>query len=94
MFPTVLPVHHYNTTPPAPSSCRLVCKWQINTQLNAAVGKTPYELAFGQLPKCGLSGLPIANDILKVLPTNLTHSCLIPTHKHLMCRSHSPLSLI
>ena len=42
------------------------------------MGKTPYELVFGQTPKCGLSSLPIANDILKVLPTHLTHSCLIP----------------
>ena len=91
MFPTPVPGHHYITPPPYR---RLVCKWQINSQLNEAVGKMPYELVFGQIPKCGLSSLPIVNQILKVLPTHLTHSFLIPTHKQLMCRSHSPRRLI
>ena len=61
---------------------RHITKWQINSQLNAATGKTPYELVFGKLPKCGLSGLPIEQAILKVLPTNLTHSC--PAHGQLV----------
>ena len=79
MFLNPVPSHSI-TLPPSPYR-RLICKWQVNTQYSEAVGKTPYELAFGQAPKCGLSALPVAASLLKVLLMSPPHSFLHPTYK-------------
>ena len=87
--PSLAPLHH---APPLLLSQAACCKWQVNTQWSEAVGETPYELAFGQAPKCGLSALPIAASVLKVLLMSFVHSFLHPmsTHKQLVCGSVSP----
>jgi hypothetical protein len=48
---------------------RLFARWQVNTQLSEAIGTTPYHLAFGQPPRCGLSSLPLGKDLLSELRT-------------------------
>ena len=83
------PVLSHCITPPPLR--RLICKWQINTQFSEAVGSTPYQLAFGQAPKCGLSGLPIDASVLQVR-MSLFLSLLLPmppSHFSLPCVAES-----
>ena len=48
---------------------RLFVRWQINTQHSQAVNDVPYRLAFGQLPRVGISALPLSAELLSTLST-------------------------
>lgn len=48
--------------------CKFV-QWALATAYHTGVKHTPYELAFGQKPSCGLSNLPIAPQLLQSLAT-------------------------
>jgi hypothetical protein len=46
--------------------CRLMM-WQYNTQNHCTIGNIPYCLVFGQLPRVGISVLPLDASILTQL---------------------------
>ena len=49
--------------------CKVV-QWQINTYVHKTIGnKLPYHLVFGQLPRVGISSLPLSQDLLDLLAT-------------------------
>ena len=49
--------------------CKIV-QWRINTQIHRGIGnKIPYELAFGQMPRSGISSLPLCPDLLDTIAT-------------------------
>ena len=48
---------------------RMIVRWQINTQMSRAVNDVPYRLAFGQLPRVGISALPLSATLLSSLST-------------------------
>jgi hypothetical protein len=48
--------------------CKLV-QFQINTQYHSTIKTTPYELAFGQKPRVGISGLLLDRSVLVKLRT-------------------------
>jgi hypothetical protein len=43
--------------------------WRINTQQHRTVGDIPYRLLFGQLPRVGIAGLPLAQELIDRLAT-------------------------
>jgi len=47
----------------------MIVRWQINTQMSRAVNDVPYRLAFGQLPRVGISALPLSATLLSSLST-------------------------
>ena len=47
----------------------MIVRWQINTQMSTAVNDVPYRLAFGQLPRVGISALPLSAELLSSLAT-------------------------
>lgn len=48
--------------------CKLV-QWRVNTQQHSSVKAMPYQLLTGQRPRVGISGLPIAKELLETLTT-------------------------
>ena len=48
---------------------RLFVRWQINTQKSRAIDDLPYRLTFGQMPRVGISCLPLAPALLSQLTT-------------------------
>ena len=49
--------------------CKIVM-WRYNTQIHRTIGnKSPYHITFGQLPRCGISNLPLTHDLLDSLHT-------------------------
>ena len=48
--------------------CRIVM-WRINTQVHRTVGDVPYCLLFGQLPRVGFAGVPLAQELIDQLAT-------------------------
>ena len=48
--------------------CKIV-QWRVNTQISRAVNAVPYQLFTGQLPRVGISSLPISSDLLDKLST-------------------------
>ena len=48
---------------------RMLVRWQINTQETRATGQMPYETAFGQKPKMGISQLPLSPALIDSLST-------------------------
>jgi hypothetical protein len=46
--------------------CRLMM-WQYNTQNHCTIGNIPYCLVFGQLPRVGISALPLDASVLTQL---------------------------
>ena len=56
--------------------CKLV-QWRINTQFHQTIKDTPYHLMFGQHPHVGISNLPISQEILSSLATEMdVNQCL------------------
>ena len=61
--------------------CKLV-QWQYNTQIHRTVGnKSPYQLCFGQLPRCGISNLPLSSELLDTLHTEDELNALLHTNQ-------------
>lgn len=56
---------------------RLFVRWQINTQLHATIGTTPYKVTFGMEPRLGLSCLPLSKELLNSLSTE-AQVCKLP----------------
>ncbi|KAL1529671.1 hypothetical protein AB1Y20_000612 [Prymnesium parvum] len=56
--------------------CKLV-QWTLVTSYHTGVKQTPYELAFGQKPSCGLSSLPVSPELLRTLATEQDLSNLL-----------------
>jgi hypothetical protein len=48
--------------------CRLMT-WRYNTQNHCTIGNIPYRLVFGQLPRVGISALPLNASVLTQLAT-------------------------
>jgi hypothetical protein len=48
--------------------CRIVM-WRVNTQQHRTIGDIPYRLMFGQLPRVGISQLPLAQELIDRLAT-------------------------
>eukprot|EP00965_Chrysotila_dentata_P134039 4432755-Pleurochrysis_carterae.AAC.1 len=48
---------------------RMIVRWQINANFARSVGQLPYVLVYGQRPRVGISGLPIAPELLEKLAT-------------------------
>ena len=49
--------------------CKICC-WRYNTQIHRVLGgKTPYHVTYGQVPRCGISTLPLDTVLLDTLYT-------------------------
>ena len=47
----------------------LLVQWVVNTSWHATIKTTPYELMFGQPPRCGISQLPFSENFISRLST-------------------------
>jgi hypothetical protein len=56
-------------------SCRLMM-WQYNTQNNCTIGNIPFRLVFGQLPRVGISSLPLDASVLTQLAMEAQLNCV------------------
>ena len=49
--------------------CKIVT-WRYNTQIHTTIGKkSPYHITFGQIPRCGISNLPLSTELLENFAT-------------------------
>ncbi len=50
-----------------------ICQWGINNQVHETIKATPYHLTYGHNPWVGISNLPVSEDILANLVTEVTY---------------------
>ena len=64
-----LSLRHYNTGSSRWSvGCKLV-RWQINAKYHTGIKEVPYRAGFGQLPRVGISSLPLQKELIEQLAT-------------------------